>query len=67
MFLGLRVQGLGFRVYLDPKVCKLMACRAVIIGLGISFYILLGFRYGRPSEHAIQRAAGKLLGRKLVE
>ena len=28
-----------------PKVCKIMAFRAVIIGLGLLFYILLGFRY----------------------
>ena len=27
-----------------PKVCKIMAFRAVIMGLGLLFYILLGFR-----------------------
>ena len=29
---------------LDPKVCKIMAFLAVIMGLGLLFYILLGFR-----------------------
>ena len=28
-----------------PKVCKIMAFMAVIMGLGLLFYILLGFRY----------------------
>ena len=28
-----------------PKVCKIMALMAVIMGLGLLFYILLGFRY----------------------
>ena len=28
-----------------PKVCKIMAFMAVILGLGLLFYILLGFRY----------------------
>ena len=27
-----------------PKVCKIMAFRAVIMGLGLLFYVLLGFR-----------------------
>ena len=27
-----------------PKVCKIMAFMAVILGLGLLFYILLGFR-----------------------
>ena len=27
-----------------PKVCKIMACMAVILGLGLLFHILLGFR-----------------------
>ena len=27
-----------------PKVCKIMAFRAVIMGLGLLFYILWGFR-----------------------
>ena len=31
--------------YLDPKVCKIMAFMAVIMGLRLVFYILLGFRY----------------------
>ena len=34
-----------FKDYLGPKVCKIMAFRAVIMGLGLLFYILLGFRY----------------------
>ena len=29
-----------------PKVCKIVAFRAIIRGLGLLFYILLGFRYG---------------------
>ena len=28
-----------------PKVCKIMAFMIVIMGLGLLFYILLGFRY----------------------
>ena len=28
-----------------PKVCKIMAFMAIILGLGLLFYILLGFRY----------------------
>ena len=28
-----------------PKVCKIMAPRAILKGLGLLFYILLGFRY----------------------
>ena len=28
-----------------PKVCKIMAFMAIIRGLGLLFYILLGFRY----------------------
>ena len=27
-----------------PKVCKIMAFMAVIMGLGLLFYLLLGFR-----------------------
>ena len=27
-----------------PKVCKIMALMAVIMGLGLLFHILLGFR-----------------------
>ena len=38
------VWGLGFKVYLDPKVCKLVAFMAVIMGVGLLFYILLGSR-----------------------
>ena len=29
-----------------PKVCKIMALRAIFRGLGPLFYILWGFRYG---------------------
>ena len=44
-----------------PKVCKIMAFMAIIMGLGLTFYILLGFREtlnstlkprGGPSPHA---------------
>ena len=28
-----------------PKVCEIMAFKALIRGLGLLFYILLGFRY----------------------
>ena len=28
-----------------PKVCKIIAFMAIIMGLGLLFYILLGFRY----------------------
>ena len=28
-----------------PKVCKIIALMAVILGLGLLFYILLGFRH----------------------
>ena len=28
-----------------PKVCKIMTFMAIILGLGLLFYILLGFRY----------------------
>ena len=27
-----------------PKVCKIMAFMAIVMGLGLLFYILLGFR-----------------------
>ena len=37
-----RVKGSGFTW--TPKVCKIMALMAVIMGLGLLFYILLGFR-----------------------
>ena len=38
--LGLKAQGSTW----TPKVCKIMAFMAVIMGLGLLFYILLGFR-----------------------
>ena len=28
-----------------PKICNIMAFMAVIMGVGLLFYILLGFRY----------------------
>ena len=38
----------GFRVWVTwtPKVCKIMALMAVIMGLGLLFYVPLGFRVG---------------------
>ena len=36
-------QGLGFRVYLDPKVCKIMALRAILGGLGFFFFFFSYF------------------------
>ena len=32
-------------LFTTPKVCKIMAFMAIILGLGLFFYILLGFRY----------------------
>ena len=37
------LRGLGFRVLPGPKVCKIMAVMAIIRGLGLLVYILLGF------------------------
>ena len=34
---------LGFRVW-TPKECKIMAFMAMVRGVGLLFYILLGFR-----------------------
>ena len=31
--------------YLDPKVCEIMTFMAIVLGVGLFFYILLGFRY----------------------
>ena len=42
---GYGVQGLGMITTWTPKVCKIMAFTAVIMGLGLLFCILLGFRY----------------------
>ena len=39
MVMGLRVPTW------TPKVCKMMAFMAIIMGLGLLFYILFGFRY----------------------
>ena len=41
---GLRVW-LGFRHYLDPKICRIMAFMGTFMGLRLLFYIVLGFRY----------------------
>ena len=35
---------LGFRVPGPPKVCRIMAFYGCYEGVGLSFYILLGFR-----------------------
>ena len=39
--------------YLDPRVCKIVAFMAIIMGLGLLFYILLGFRqaWAPPQPH----------------
>ena len=37
------VQGLGHSW--TPKVCRIMALTAIIMGLGLLFHILLGFRF----------------------
>ena len=34
----------GLGITRTPKVCRIMAFIAVILGLGLSFHILLGFR-----------------------
>ena len=31
-----------------PKVCNIMAFMAILMGLGLLFFILLGFRYKGP-------------------
>ena len=36
-----------------PKVCKIMALVAVILGLGLLFYILLGFRHELRTEFSL--------------
>ena len=36
--------GLGFRVYRTPKICRIMASRAIVKGFGLSFYLRLEFR-----------------------
>ena len=35
---------LEFRVTWAPELCKMMAFMAIVRGLGLLFYILLGFR-----------------------
>ena len=35
-----------------PQVCKIMAFMAVIMGLGLLFYILLGFRQYLKQQYA---------------
>ena len=40
-----RLTVIGFRVLPGPPtVCKIMAFRVIIMGLGLLFYIFLGFR-----------------------
>ena len=41
---------LGTNCSWTPKVCQIMAFMAVIMGLGLLFYILLGFRLGLGSR-----------------
>ena len=41
---GFRVQASGFRIYLDLKVCRIIAFLAGFRGSGLLFYIVLGFR-----------------------
>ena len=36
---------LGLPAAWTPKVCKIMVFMAIIMGLGLLFYILLGFRW----------------------
>ena len=48
--------GLGFTWI--PKVCKIMAFMAVIMGLGLLFYILLGSRYRFPQFKAYSGLKG---------
>ena len=40
-----------------PKVCKIMAFMAIILGLGLLFYILLGFRYSYLAVRCCQAAS----------
>ena len=41
-----RTEQIGIKVSTwTPKVCKIMAFKAANMGLGLSFYTLLGFRY----------------------
>ena len=48
---GVRPVRSAGRVYLEvqgtwtPKVCRIMACVAIIMGLGLLFFMLLGLRY----------------------
>ena len=42
--LGIRFRVQSLRSIGPPKVCKIMAFWAIIMGLGLLFYILLGFR-----------------------
>ena len=36
--------GSEFRIYFSPKVCRTMAFWAIVGGLGLLFYMLLGFK-----------------------
>ena len=38
-----KLLGLGFRCTWTPTVLKIMAFMAIIMGLGLVFYMLLGF------------------------
>ena len=51
--------GLGFRT---PTVCKIMAFRAVIRGLGLLFYLLLGFRIAQTRQLLRLCLIGYILG-----
>ena len=45
-YLGGKGRASDFEYTWTPKVCKIMAFMAVIMGLGLLCYILLGFRQG---------------------
>ena len=44
----------NIRITWTPKVCKIMAFMAVIMGLGLLFYILLGFRNTLNMENRME-------------
>ena len=51
-----------------PKVCKIMAPRAILKGLGLLFYILLGFNlgyFGTDLENAAGNDIGTYIARAL--
>ena len=49
-----------------PKVCNIMAFMAIIMGLGLLFYILLGFRICLHIAFGMQQEP-KILGRNAAE